>query len=142
MQYQPSLPPYQERLAQLQQQYNQQPQVNILMGKIVDSIDAVKATDIPMDGNCHYFPKADGTEIYMKRWLVNGKTEVVTYRPSTESDNKEEAAAIPSTLEEQFKGLREDVVSSFSSIDDRISKLETLMSQKNNNNRNAAKKEE
>ena len=73
--------PYMDRMAQLQQyqQNLQQPvvptqmsganqQMNVI-GKIVDSIDVVKATDVPMDGSMYYFPKADGTEIFGKQWL-------------------------------------------------------------------------
>ena len=60
----------------MQQQMQQQTQSN---GKIVDSVEMVKFTDIPMDGNSYYFPKADGTEIYSKRWLSNGTTEINTY---------------------------------------------------------------
>ena len=51
------------------------------LGKMVDSIDVVKATDIPMDGNAYYFPKADGTEVYCKQWLQNGTTRILTFRP-------------------------------------------------------------
>jgi hypothetical protein len=51
------------------------------IGKIVDSVDVVKATDVPMDGNMYYFPKADGTEIYAKQWLTNGQTRILTFKP-------------------------------------------------------------
>ena len=84
--------PYMERMAQLQQyqQSLQQPMLPTQMsgtnqmsalGKIVDSIDVVKATDIPMDGNAYYFPKADGTEVYCKQWLQNGTTRILTFKP-------------------------------------------------------------
>ena len=65
--------PYMDRMAQLQQ-YQQSLQQPVsqsqmsAMGKIVDSIDVVKAADIPMDGNSYYFPKADGTEVYCKQF--------------------------------------------------------------------------
>ena len=84
--------PYMDRMAQLQQyqQSLQQPlqptqmsganQMSAL-GKMVDSIDVVKATDIPMDGNAYYFPKADGTEVYCKQWLQNGTTRILTFKP-------------------------------------------------------------
>ena len=55
------------------------------IGKIVESIDIVKATDIPMDGNMYYFPKADGTEIYAKQWLPNGQTRILTFKPILDS---------------------------------------------------------
>ena len=83
--------PYMDRMAQLQQyqQSLQQPvsQAQMsAMGKIVDSIDVVKATDIPMDGNAYYFPKADGTEVYCKQWLQNGTTRILTFKPVLEDN--------------------------------------------------------
>ena len=89
--------PYMDRMAQLQQyqQSLQQPLVPTQMsganqvtalGKIVDSIDVVRATDIPMDGNAYYFPKADGTEIYCKQWLQNGTTRILTFKPVSEDN--------------------------------------------------------
>ena len=90
--------PYMDRMAQLQQyqQNLQQPmypthmsgtsqQMNII-GKIVDSIDVVRATDVPMDGNMYYFPKADGTEIFSKQWLSNGKTRILTFKPFLDAE--------------------------------------------------------
>ena len=56
------------------------------LGKMVDSIDVVKATDIPMDGNTYYFPKADGTEVYCKQWLQNGTTRILTFKPVSEDN--------------------------------------------------------
>lgn len=95
--YMPMQNPYMERMAQLQQyqQSLQQPivptqtpvsnQISAL-GKMVDSIDVVKATDIPMDGNSYYFPKADGTEVYCKQWLQNGTTRILTFKPVFEDN--------------------------------------------------------
>ena len=83
--------PYMDRMAQLlqYQQSLQQPvsQAQMsAMGKIVDSIDVVKAADIPMDGNSYYFPKADGTEVYCKQWLQNGTTRILTFKPVSEDN--------------------------------------------------------
>ena len=89
--------PYMDRMAQLQQyqQSLQQPLTPAQMsganqmsalGKMVDSIDVVKATDIPMDGNTYYFPKADGTEVYCKQWLQNGTTRILTFKPVFEDN--------------------------------------------------------
>ena len=78
--------PYMQRMENLQQfQQAIQPQIPqqqfTPLGKIVDSVDIVKATDIPMDGNMYYFPKADGTEIYGKAWMANGQTRILTFKP-------------------------------------------------------------
>lgn len=96
--YQPMQP---DRLSQLQQfqqtlQPAQMSASNQLMtlGKIVDSVDVVKATDVPMDGNMYYFPKADGTEIYAKQWLTNGQTRILTFKPieNAEANNSTQNA--------------------------------------------------
>ena len=95
--YMQSQNPYMDRMNFLQnyQQSLQQPLVPTQMsganqmstlGKIVDSIDVVKATDIPMDGNTYYFPKADGTEVYCKQWLQNGTTRILTFKPVLEDN--------------------------------------------------------
>ena len=67
MQQNPTM--YMDRLSQLHAQQMQQPQIPVAnqfapLGKMVDSVEVVKATDIPMDGNMYYFPKADGTIIF------------------------------------------------------------------------------
>jgi hypothetical protein len=78
-----------ENLQQFQQAI-QQPMVPTSMsganqftplGKIVESMDIVKVTDIPMDGNMYYFPKADGTEIYAKQFGIDGKARILTFKP-------------------------------------------------------------
>ena len=98
--YMPMQNPYMDRMNFLQnyQQSLQQPAMltpnsGISMtnqmstiGKVVDSIDIVKATDIPMDGNSYYFPKADGTEVYCKQWLQNGTTRILTFKPVSEDN--------------------------------------------------------
>jgi len=63
-----------------QQQYQpvlSQPQLN---GKVVDSVDIVKATEVPI-GSFGIYPKADQTEIYLKTWNVDGTTKITTYIP-------------------------------------------------------------
>ena len=79
-----------DRMAQLQhfqQSLQPAPMQMMTLGKIVDSIDIVKATDIPMDGNMYYFPKADGTEIYAKQWMSNGQTRILAFK-QVESDSQ------------------------------------------------------
>ena len=136
--YMPMQNPYMERMAQLQQyqQGLQQPIVPTqtpvsnqmsALGKIVDSIDVVKATDIPMDGNSYYFPKADGTEVYCKQWLQNGTTRILTFKPVFE-DNPSNL----STDTEKFKiSLSDDVTEVFMKRFDELEKrIDDLMPKK------------
>lgn len=57
-----------------------QPSPQLLNGKIVDSADVVKATEVPI-GGYGIFPKADLSEIYIKSWNNNGTTSIITFIP-------------------------------------------------------------
>ena len=130
--------PYMERMAQLQQyqQSLQQPMLPTQMsgtnqmsalGKIVDSIDVVKATDIPMDGNTYYFPKADGTEVYCKQWLQNGTTRILTFKPVFEDNTNN----VPSDNEKLKIGLSYEVTEVFMKRFDELEKrIDDLMPKK------------
>ena len=130
--------PYMDRMNFLQnyQQSLQQPLVPTQMsganqmstlGKIVDSIDVVKATDIPMDGNTYYFPKADGTEVYCKQWLQNGTTRILTFKPVFE-DNPNN---VSSDTEKLKIGLSDEVTDVFMKRFDELEKrIDDLMPKK------------
>lgn len=69
-----------------QPQYQQPQQIirnNIggLQGKQIDSLDVVKATDIPLDGSISYFPLADGKAIATKQLMQDGTSKIMIYRP-------------------------------------------------------------
>ena len=77
--------PYQDRLNQMQAQYNQQPMVQqnqmmTLSGEIVDSIDVVKAKNVDMSGQPTFYPKSDLSEVYVKRLMADGTSQIVTYK--------------------------------------------------------------
>ena len=121
--------PYADRMNFLQnyQQSLQQPIVPTqtpvsnqmsTLGKMVDSIDVVKATDIPMDGNTYYFPKADGTEVYCKQWLQNGTTRILTFKPVFEDDTNN----VSSNNEKLKIGLSDEVTEVFMKRFDELEK--------------------
>lgn len=130
--------PYMDRMAQLQQyqQSLQQPLTQTQMsganqmsalGKMVDSIDVVKATDIPMDGNTYYFPKADGTEVYCKQWLQNGTTRILTFKPVFEDNPKN----VSSDTEKLKISISDDVTDIFMKRFDELEKrIDDLMPKK------------
>lgn len=134
--------PYMERMAQLQQyqQSLQQPMQNIVsnqipganqqytpMGKIIESVDVLKTTEVPMDGNIYYFPKADGSEIYSKQWLPNGTTRILTFKPILNEDTEN-----VSNYTEKLKiGLSEEVTDTFMKRFDELEKrIDDLMPKK------------
>ena len=62
-----------------------QPQLN---GKVVDSIDVVRATEVPI-GGYGIFPKADLSEVYIKSWNNNGTTSIITFSPAPQQEQPE-----------------------------------------------------
>ena len=55
-----------------------------LQGKTVDSVDVVKATDIPLDGSVSYFPFVDGSAIATKNIQPDGTSKITVYKPIPE----------------------------------------------------------
>lgn len=127
--------PYQDRLAQLQNSYQQAmpygqaqiqqpiqqmpqvPQIHMLQGQMVDGIDTVKAKDVDMSGNPVYYPKTDGTEIYRKQLQADGRSRIFVYRLiNPEEQQQPKAEEKPIDIEAMFNQLRNDVCSEISEI--------------------------
>ena len=79
---------YQPMEMSMTQQNPVQTQINRsngLSGKLVDSIDVVKAMDISLDGSINYFPLTDNSAIVTKQLQTDGTSKIVVYKPV---DNK------------------------------------------------------
>ena len=95
--YQPQMNRYQPMdYQQYQPSYPQNPQSyqQVLQGKAVESVDVVKAMDIPLDGSISYFPTTDGTAIVTKQLLKDGTSRTIIYKPTETNEN-----ALQSNLE-------------------------------------------
>lgn len=144
--------PYQDRLAQLQNSYQQAmpygqaqiqqpmpqvPQIPMLQGQMVDGIDTVKAKDVDMSGNPVYYPKTDGTEIYRKQLQADGRSRIFVYRLiNPEEQQQPKAEEKPIDIEAMFNQLRNDVCSEISEIK---SMFPTQMSGKSEPKQNGGK---
>lgn len=97
--YQPYVNPVQPPIQQpnIQSYTPQTVQVQGLQGKTVDSIDVVKAMDIPLDGTVSYFPLVDGTAIVTKQLQQDGTSKTIVYKPSEDKN-----------LEQQIKYVTHD----------------------------------
>ena len=60
---------------------------NMLYGKQVDSLEVVKAIDIPLDGSISYFPLANGSAIVTKQLQQEGTSKITIYEPKTQKEN-------------------------------------------------------
>ena len=126
--------PYQDRLAQLQNSYQQAipygqaqlqqpiqqmpqvPQIPMLQGQMVDGIDTVKAKDVDMSGNPVYYPKTDGTEVYRKQLQADGRSRIFTYRLVNEGEQPETNNENQVDIVSLINQLRDDVRAEISEI--------------------------
>ena len=110
-------PFYQQQRFQNVEQPNQQPMLtnyqppmqitkpSYLLGKSVDNIDVVKATDIPLDGSISYFPLTDGSAIVSKQLQNDGTSKIVIYKPSQEDKKEAIQFATLDDIQEAIDGL-------------------------------------
>lgn len=90
-----------------------------LQGKSVDSIDVVKATDIPLDGSISYFPLTDNSAIITKQLMPDGTSKTMVYKPIDEQPVEENIPKYVTVedLDERLKNidnnkdLKEDIKS-------------------------------
>ena len=88
-----------------------------LLGKSVDSIEVVKATDIPLDGSISYFPLTDGSAIVTKQLQMDGTSRTVVYKPIQE-ESKE--VPKPLTIEDVRKEIDAIDLSELDDIKDEL----------------------
>lgn len=125
--------PYQDRLAQLQNQYNQaipynQPvvqqsqQATVLSGQMVGSLDEVKGKDVDLSGNPTWYPKVDGTEIYRKQLQPDGTSKIITYTLSQDGLHEQTKQMIDADILNNLLGqLKQDLMVEISGIKDLVS---------------------
>ena len=91
-----------------------------LLGKAVESIDVVKATDIPLDGSISYFPLTDGSAIVSKQLQTDGTSKIVVYKPSQE--DKKEAIQF-ATLDDIQEAINDIDLSDIQDLKDDIKEI-------------------
>ena len=132
MYQQPQYNPYLQRMENLQQfqqviqpmATNQMPtQTYNPFGKVVESMDIVKVTDIPMDGNMYYFPQADGQAIYGKKFLPNGQTQILAFKPVLENEPNNLSNEDGKTKMVAFDEVLGAIRSEIKAINDKIDKI-------------------
>lgn len=107
------------------------PQASLgLQGKLVDSIDVVKAIDIPLDGSISYFPIVDGSLIVTKQLQKDGTSRTIIYKPVEQEAEKKvdyiTSAEFEKRIAENTESFAEDlknVKRQLRDINDEIKKL-------------------
>lgn len=119
-----------------QQPYGQvMPQSSSLQGKIVDSIEVVRATDVDMTGAVTYFPQSDGQAIYTKQLQPDGRSKVETYiRVEDNNTTNQQNNYNIDNLINNFQEMRLD-------LSNQIAELKAMVSPPVNNVPNVRNKE-
>lgn len=140
-QSQNTMNPYQDRLAQLQNQYNQampynQPMVqqsqpmSVLNGQMVGSLDEVKGKDVDLSGNPTWYPKVDGTEVYRKQLQPDGTSKILTYTLSQDIGQDQSKQIVNAdVLNALFEQLKQDLMAEISGIKDLVGTSMSLPSE-------------
>lgn len=90
---------------------------NNLCGKQVDSLEVVKAIDIPLDGSVSYFPLANGSAIVTKQLQQDGTSKITIYEPKQEEETKF------ATIDEIEKRIKKIDLSELEELKDEIDSL-------------------
>lgn len=80
-----------------------------LQGKQVESVDVVKATDIPLDGSISYFPLTDGSAIITKQLQANGTSKTLIYKQIVEEQEEAPAYITAEEFEKTIKDLKKQI---------------------------------
>ena len=124
--YNKMIQPNQQQIEQTIPQYVPQTTMQTkpigLLGKSVDSIDVVKAMDIPLDGSISYFPLTDGTAIVTKQLQQDGTSKTVVYKPIQEEEIKKSEKKYVTT-EELTSAISEIDLSDIEDLKDELDEL-------------------
>lgn len=102
-----------------------------LQGKLVDSIDVVKAIDIPLDGSVSYFPIVDGSLIVTKQLQKDGTSKTMIYKPIEKEEMSKKVDYITSAefdkrIAEKTENYAEDIKSIKKQIKDVLEDLRRI----------------
>lgn len=86
--YQPMMPYGQYPMYQQPQPFQPMPQTQAqpkpfspITGRVVNSLDEITVQEVPTDGTVAWFPSADGTCVYGKRWTPDGNITTMRFVP-------------------------------------------------------------
>lgn len=86
----------------------QQNYLPVLNGKIVESEEIVRATEIPFNG-FGVFPQADLKNVYLKTWNADGTTKIITYIPIIEEAPKDDLLSEIKKLSKKIDELKPSI---------------------------------
>lgn len=105
-----------------------------LLGKSVDSIEVVKATDIPLDGSISYFPLTDGSAIVTKQLKADGTSKTIIYKPVQDEKQEQPRYITIDELDKRFNEINfddiDDLKEEFKDIKKDVKDIKTKLKNK------------
>ena len=99
-----------------------------LLGKQVESIEVVRATEVPFDGSISYFPLSDSSAIITKKIQADGTSKMVVYKPVVETEKEQVNYVTIDQLQDDIKGIDlseiGDLKNDIKDFDKRLKELE------------------
>ena len=81
---QPMFPQYPQYQPVFQPQAPQTPRPQSIQGRTVRSLDEIQVQEVPTDGTVAWFPAADGSCVYGKRWTPDGNILTMRFVPEAQ----------------------------------------------------------
>lgn len=114
MAFNPQTPQINERVFQ-QQPQTPPPRQTYLPGRVVNSPDDIRASEIPMDGTVAVFPASDYSYVVLKAWNSNGSIQTEIYQhvnPNAEKQEDPKFEEFKMALNERLDRLEKMLTSS------------------------------
>lgn len=115
MAFTPQTPQINERIFQQTPQQTPPPRPTYLPGRVVNSPDDIRASEIPMDGTVAVFPASDYSYVVLKAWNSNGSIQTEIYQhinPNAEKQEDPKFAEFKMALNERLDRLEKMLTSS------------------------------
>ena len=103
---------YQQPMQPMEQPQYIQPTFNKPSGlqiRQVDSMEVVKASEVPLDGSISFFALTDGSAIVTKQLQTNGTSKIVVFKP-IEEQNEEKRYITQEDLKSAINGINLDEI--------------------------------
>lgn len=134
MAYSPQVPQINERIFQQTPQQAPPPRPTYLPGRVVNSPDDIRASEIPMDGTVAVFPASDYSYVVLKAWNSNGSIQTEIYQhvnPNAEKQEDPKFAEFKMALNERTQQEIDRLKSQLAEKDLLINQLNLGISQRN-----------
>lgn len=124
---------YQQQPMQQQQQFAQRS--NSPYCRMINTMEEIRADEIPMDGSIGIFVKNNMSELYAKSWnSITGGIDTIKYVPVIDENNKEveiKNENIQENINKEFESFKNEMFERFDKLEKSLGKQQQTNNRKN-----------